>query len=1067
MGGTQSYFTPEVREHLLGRTIAEVLPLNKPLVRLLPSDTLLSCLRKFRSKNISSAPICWPNNEFQLVDIVDICKYLLECAHGLSADELQKQKNRILNVPCSKLANYSGRNPTITVHERTTIRAVIPMLQNNKSHRLALVDSDGELLHIISQMNIVEFMLLNLDTLHPSPDEPLTRLKFYGTSPVHCLQEDATLTEAYQEMIRSGFTALPIININQAMTGSLSLKSVKFLTEDDLQDMHLNAKAFVKKHYESEICGEFSMSLRNLLRSMVVNVRNHIFFLKDGAIPTRCLKTLEDLMVLGHKLKVPFLQHLFRSFDPLSSSSLDTAIQYFHLRDLESADYRSAYHQLCDWFYGWNVSEEANSESNGILFGSGDLLSNNFADDGGLGKGKKDASLRMKRMPRDIDMNDSTERAECERIIKTFETLLGLSRRALKKYYLDIEEEIPRVGSGLKTLTGNFALATDPTTPGSQDVEKIWQRNNPSSDEGENDAEKTASDGEEGMMDQDGFDEVIKSTRKKGMVVRRTTKLESKPKERKVKSPHRRDSDLDALQDPQLGKQAMMQPEEGRIAGSPRVSSGEDHTRPSTGRPITTPGEAKHSSNEGSAELFEQKNISLDTKTGGFSLASKPGLGLMRKPDQEDVKKAVQRDINHVYVEVDHSTDYTLLCITNVIVILGFAELLGDRDRYAKFSGLAQELCSDFVSNTLKTVWILLHRELPDGLTLAELHELSSLKNKIRAILELRAADGRVPRFRIRKLYKKFTLLHELFMGTDIHLFPNFLVAHKEGTKCAQFSQFDPSIWLTGGYDCIIRINDLRPPHTCLSQYVGHKSIVTDVHFTKDDAFIVSSSYDRTVKVWNSQSASCEKTLSGHSDAINSSDVSFDSRYICSGSADCTIRIWDFNTGDCLATIKKHQKWVKVVRFSLDARYIASGGLDKKIYLWDMRIILNSRSITHTRVFENHRDYILDLALHRANLLLSTSRDMTVRLTDYLTGKELHHVSLAPSWACTVSFSSDAEYFATGSFDNNVLIFRTLDFTQVRQIRVFNMGIMCVRFPRDLSNIVVGTTEGFLQQLPL
>jgi WD40 repeat protein len=112
-------------------------------------------------------------------------------------------------------------------------------------------------------------------------------------------------------------------------------------------------------------------------------------------------------------------------------------------------------------------------------------------------------------------------------------------------------------------------------------------------------------------------------------------------------------------------------------------------------------------------------------------------------------------------------------------------------------------------------------------------------------------------------------------------------------------------------------------------------------------------------------------------------------------------------------------------------------------------------------------DYILDIAMHRPSLLLSTSRDSTVKLFDYLTGHELVSVNLFPSWSCTVTFSSDGEYFATGSFDNNVIIFRTKDGARVREIRTLNLGIMCVRFPRDLTYITVGTVEGFLQQIPL
>lgn len=45
----------------------------------------------------------------------------------------------------------------------------------------------------------------------------------------------------------------------------------------------------------------------------------------------------------------------------------------------------------------------------------------------------------MQRAPREIDINSEREILECERLLRTFETLSSLSRRKLKKLYNDIE----------------------------------------------------------------------------------------------------------------------------------------------------------------------------------------------------------------------------------------------------------------------------------------------------------------------------------------------------------------------------------------------------------------------------------------------------------------------------------------------------------------------------------------------------------------------------------------------------------------------------------------------------
>ncbi|KAJ3075512.1 hypothetical protein HDU98_007885 [Podochytrium sp. JEL0797] len=453
--------------------------------------------------------------------------------------------------------------------------------------------------------------------------------------------------------------------------------------------------------------------------------------------------------------------------------------------------------------------------------------------------------------------------------------------------------------------------------------------------------------------------------------------------------------------------------------------------------------------------------------------SAQPRRGLLQDgPTDIEMKISMQRDVNLCYFAINKSLDYLLVCQSNVILVLAFAELLDLKEVYQKFNAIAHDLSNEFVSNSLKTVWDLLNREL-QNVTLQELRDPSMLRTRMKEVIDLTIRPSSQskgnPRSKLKTLYKKFELVHDLFVAVDVHIFPNFVAAHKEGAKTMQFSAFDSNMWLSGGYDTMIRIHDLRAvnSHICLSQYVGHKSIITDVHFTKDDSHIISSSFDRTIKIWNSQSASCERTLVGHTDSVMCCDVSSDKRYIVSGSADNSVRLWDFNNGQCVGVIKKHTRWVKLVRFSPDGRFIVSAGLDHKVFIWDIKFVIGSKNLAPKRYIEDHRDYILDLAMTRPSYLVTVSRDSSVRMYDYNSGNELYKISIAPSWACTVCFSPNGEYFATGSFDNNVTIFNTTNGVKLRQIRCFNLGIMCVRFPRDLSYVAVGTQEGFIQQIPL
>lgn len=103
-------------------------------------------------------------------------------------------------------------------------------------------------------------------------------------------------------------------------------------------------------------------------------------------------------------------------------------------------------------------------------------------------------------------------------------------------------------------------------------------------------------------------------------------------------------------------------------------------------------------------------------------------------------------------------------------------------------------LCKDFTAKELE---------------LTDIRDLNVLGNKIKIMIEKREEEGADPRkslkLRYRKLHRKFELLHILFSSMDIHVFPRFLQAHTEGCKTAAYSEFDSALWLTGGYDGVIR----------------------------------------------------------------------------------------------------------------------------------------------------------------------------------------------------------------------------------------------------------------------
>ena len=74
---------------------------------------------------------------------------------------------------------------------------------------------------------------------------------------------------------------------------------------------------------------------------------------------------------------------------------------------------------------------------------------------------------------------------------------------------------------------------------------------------------------------------------------------------------------------------------------------------------------------------------------------------------------------------------------------------------------------------------------------------------------------------------------------------------------------------------------------------LGHTSNVTSVAFSPDGRRIASSSFDRTVKLWETETGQEVFTIRGHTSGVLSVAFSPDGQAMVTGSIDCTSRIWD------------------------------------------------------------------------------------------------------------------------------------------------------------------------------
>jgi hypothetical protein len=122
----------------------------------------------------------------------------------------------------------------------------------------------------------------------------------------------------------------------------------------------------------------------------------------------------------------------------------------------------------------------------------------------------------------------------------------------------------------------------------------------------------------------------------------------------------------------------------------------------------------------------------------------------------------------------------------------------------------------------------------------------------------------------------------------------------------------------------------------CIMTYTGHQDSVNLVTLSSDNRQMVSASSDKTLKLWDVETGSCLRTYTGHRESVNSVVLSSDNLQMVSGSGDKTLKLWDIETGECLRTYTDHKYGVYSVVLTSDNRHIVSAGGDNNVILWDI-----------------------------------------------------------------------------------------------------------------------------------
>ena len=282
------------------------------------------------------------------------------------------------------------------------------------------------------------------------------------------------------------------------------------------------------------------------------------------------------------------------------------------------------------------------------------------------------------------------------------------------------------------------------------------------------------------------------------------------------------------------------------------------------------------------------------------------------------------------------------------------------------------------------------------------------------------------------------------------------VLGHADGIPACAIT-LDGQYLVSGSFDNTLKVWDLKSGR-CLHTLEGHTDAVWACAITPDGQYLASGSVDHTVKVWDLESGDCKITLEGHANSVLSCAITPDGRHLVSGSKDETLKVWDLESGDCLDTLKGHASSVLSCAITPDGRHLVSGSKDETLKVWD----LESGDCLDT--LKGHESWVSACAITLdGQYLVSGSFDNTLKVWDLKSGRCLHTLKGHESWVSACAIAPDGRHLVSGSDDNTLKVWDLKSGDCLRTLKGHANSVLACAITPDGQYLASGSMDDALK----
>ncbi|KAJ5545588.1 transcription initiation factor TFIID subunit 5 [Penicillium frequentans] len=164
----------------------------------------------------------------------------------------------------------------------------------------------------------------------------------------------------------------------------------------------------------------------------------------------------------------------------------------------------------------------------------------------------------------------------------------------------------------------------------------------------------------------------------------------------------------------------------------------------------------------------------------------------------------------------------------------------------------------------------------------------------------------------------------------------------------------------------------------CMVVYKGHDRPVWDLCWGPFGHYFVSGGSDRTARLWVTDHIRQQRIFVGHEQDVDRVCFHPNSAYIFTASCDHTVRMWAVTTGNAVRMFTGHTGNITAMECSRDGKILASADDQGSIFLWDLA---PGRLLKRMRGHGKGGIWSLSWSVE-STVLVSGGADGTVRIWD-------------------------------------------------------------------------------------